>query len=297
MNTSTLEPQSPKTQLPVNVSPPHRTAIIVSILATILLASIGLTIYQLKQQEVSRKSEISLTPTVGQSPSQITPDEDGNVPADWKTYTDSVTQYSFKYPSDWNFIPVSEGCGPVFTPDSSEKFLNSYWLTICGPYINIDDTPEDIAQRTPNRSNISNVDLGGHKGVKVEVLVRDNNVYSYSEQVYIGNIVSVIADARNGKKEITPGTIGIILYVQDKTKVEEAKNKFSQILSTFNFTISDQEKLLIDSWLEQNNLNQYGDSKDTMYAGGTPLFDERTGDRTDRYEYILKKFPERPWSQ
>jgi hypothetical protein len=29
-----------------------------------------------------------------------------------------------------------------------------------------------------------------------------------------------------------------------------------------------------------------------MYAGGTPLFDESSGRRTDRYDYILSKHPE-----
>ena len=75
------------------------------------------------------------------------------------------------------------------------------------------------------------------------------------------------------------------------------KDDFDTILFTLTFNIANPEKLLIDSWIEQNNLNQYGDSKDTMYPGGTPLFDERTGERTDRYEYIVKKFPDRPWSK
>jgi len=29
-----------------------------------------------------------------------------------------------------------------------------------------------------------------------------------------------------------------------------------------------------------------------MYAGGTPLFDERTGRVRDKYEYILERHPE-----
>ena len=48
----------------------------------------------------------------------------------------------------------------------------------------------------------------------------------------------------------------------------------------------------IDSWIRQNNRNEFGDSKDTNYAGGTPLFDMRTGQTRDRYEYILEKHPE-----
>jgi hypothetical protein len=45
-------------------------------------------------------------------------------------------------------------------------------------------------------------------------------------------------------------------------------------------------------------LNEYGDPKDTMYAGGTPLFNEMTGETVDRYEYILKQHPElRVWKK
>ena len=59
--------------------------------------------------------------------------------------------------------------------------------------------------------------------------------------------------------------------------------------------ISFEEKQLIETWIIENNLNQYGDSKDTLYLGGTPLFDEKTGKSIDKYEYILRKHPDRPW--
>ena len=48
----------------------------------------------------------------------------------------------------------------------------------------------------------------------------------------------------------------------------------------------------IDSWLSEKHLNEFGDPPGTKYTGGTPLFDERTGLRKDRYEYILSKHPE-----
>ncbi|MDD5071850.1 MAG: hypothetical protein PHQ42_03900 [Patescibacteria group bacterium] len=52
-----------------------------------------------------------------------------------------------------------------------------------------------------------------------------------------------------------------------------------------------EQKEGIDGWLEKNNLNRYGDSTDMMYAGGTPLFNEATGESIDRYDYILKNHP------
>lgn len=59
--------------------------------------------------------------------------------------------------------------------------------------------------------------------------------------------------------------------------------------------ISRSEKNIIDAWLRANHLNEYGDPQGTIYTGGTPLFDEVTGKKIDRYDYILKKYPSRPW--
>jgi len=56
--------------------------------------------------------------------------------------------------------------------------------------------------------------------------------------------------------------------------------------------LTSQGKEKIDEWLEERHLNQYGDSTDTMYSGGTPLFNESTGQSIERYSYLLEKFPE-----
>lgn len=56
--------------------------------------------------------------------------------------------------------------------------------------------------------------------------------------------------------------------------------------------ISFEEKQFIEAWIIKNSLNQYGDPKDTVYMGATPLFDERTGENIDKYEYILRNHPE-----
>ncbi|MCP6726644.1 MAG: hypothetical protein KJI69_01210 [Patescibacteria group bacterium] len=61
--------------------------------------------------------------------------------------------------------------------------------------------------------------------------------------------------------------------------------------------ISLEEKQLIEAWITENDLNRYGDIKDTVYSGGTPLFDGRTGQSTDRYEYILRRYSDRPWNK
>ena len=56
--------------------------------------------------------------------------------------------------------------------------------------------------------------------------------------------------------------------------------------------VNDKTKQKIDEWIKREGRNEYGDSKDTMYMGGSPLFDERSGQRKDRYEHILQKHPE-----
>lgn len=48
----------------------------------------------------------------------------------------------------------------------------------------------------------------------------------------------------------------------------------------------------VDKWLKERKLDRYGNAEGTMYAGGTPLFDERTGESRDRLDYIYEHQPE-----
>ena len=57
-------------------------------------------------------------------------------------------------------------------------------------------------------------------------------------------------------------------------------------------SIDAETRARIDRWIKEKGRNPYGDPPDTMYAGGTPLFDEATGRTRDKYEYILEKHPE-----
>src|SRR5690606_13424168 len=60
-------------------------------------------------------------------------------------------------------------------------------------------------------------------------------------------------------------------------------------------TVSDEEKQQIERWITDNGLNFYGDPENTIYTGGTPLFDEATGKTLDRFEYIINRHPDTPW--
>ena len=48
----------------------------------------------------------------------------------------------------------------------------------------------------------------------------------------------------------------------------------------------------LDRALAERHLNEYGDPEGTMYRGGTPLFDEATGKRTDRAAYVFSRHPD-----
>lgn len=52
------------------------------------------------------------------------------------------------------------------------------------------------------------------------------------------------------------------------------------------------QEACVDQWLEKHGLDRYGSPEGTMYAGGTPLFDERTGETKDRLEFIFQRKPE-----
>ena len=56
--------------------------------------------------------------------------------------------------------------------------------------------------------------------------------------------------------------------------------------------VTEEQKKYIDEQIKKSGLNEYGDPKNTMYAGGTPLFNEMTGATKDRYDYILGKHPD-----
>ena len=56
--------------------------------------------------------------------------------------------------------------------------------------------------------------------------------------------------------------------------------------------LSPQQQSVVDGWLSKNKLNQYGDPPGAMYTGGTPLFNEATGESVNRFDYLFKKFPE-----
>ncbi len=60
--------------------------------------------------------------------------------------------------------------------------------------------------------------------------------------------------------------------------------------------LSEVEKYNIEKWIKNTNRNIYADPADTVYAGGTPLYNEFTGKYTERCQYILDNHPTKPWN-
>lgn len=56
--------------------------------------------------------------------------------------------------------------------------------------------------------------------------------------------------------------------------------------------LTPEQKKKIDEWLEENNLNRYGDSREAIYPDGSPLYNEDTGQEMTRFEYILDRYPD-----
>ena len=53
-----------------------------------------------------------------------------------------------------------------------------------------------------------------------------------------------------------------------------------------------QQTACVDRWLKGHGLDAYGNPEGTMYAGGTPTFDETTGKSVDRWTLVMKNRPE-----
>ena len=89
----------------------------------------------------------------------------------------------------------------------------------------------------------------------------------------------------------------IIGFVILKQAQKESILESTEQIKEEGSEISLEEKRLIGAWIIENDLNQYGDIKDTVYMGGTPLFNETTSQSIDRYEYILQRHSDRPWKK
>lgn len=52
------------------------------------------------------------------------------------------------------------------------------------------------------------------------------------------------------------------------------------------------QETCIDTWLKGKKLDRYGHDEGTMYAGGSPIFNEMTGESRERLDYVYERQPE-----
>ena len=87
-----------------------------------------------------------------------------------------------------------------------------------------------------------------------------------------------------------------LLVTNAKDAVGRAVSSGSRVIqesgSGFVRNLTPEQKQAVDEWLAANSLNEFGDKLGTFYAGGTPLFNELTGETIDRFKYLFEKFPE-----
>ena len=48
----------------------------------------------------------------------------------------------------------------------------------------------------------------------------------------------------------------------------------------------------VDRWLQEHKLDRYGNADGTMYTGGSPLFNESTGETLERLPYVFQRQPD-----
>lgn len=107
------------TQTPVEPEPPKRsyTWLIVIVIVFLLTGSsvLAYKYYQLKQQVTRTQASPSPAPLVSPKPSAEAET------ANWKTYTNSQYDFSFRYPTDWQIEEKSDKAGLTISPKTSSE--------------------------------------------------------------------------------------------------------------------------------------------------------------------------------
>lgn len=238
----------------------HLFLLVVVILVAI--SAVGYLAYKNGQLKLT-SSQKQVSPTLTTSMDEA---------ADWKTY---VGKYlSFKYPPHWSIETKRYKCNyleEVIIRGTTDIY--EFKVEVVGlNYVTEASFP-------PQNWSETSVNLASRKGARYEFINEVGRLF----------ITIALIDDNNVNYVIT-------LNIVD---AENAKPLINKVLSTFilkdkEVYEEDKELILIDNWIEENNLNSVGDLKSTLYGSG-PLFNELTGERICRYEYIIKKRPDKPW--
>jgi len=175
------------------------------ILVIIIVLGGGYLVYAKYGKLASTTTSPSPATSIKASPSTSS---SASVPADWKTYSNSTYDFSFKYPSSWEEAMMEcDAYCPKLWPSGMDRKTNA--LDISAPSKNIDET-KNMLEETDGRT-FQQITIDGHKAYKSEIM---HGVVDNVQQVIIeGNKGTLILSARG-----------------------EPLNLFDQILSTFQFT-------------------------------------------------------------
>jgi hypothetical protein len=247
---------------------------------------------------------------IAQNP--VSPTPEAKVPSDWQTYTNKELGFSFKYPSETNWMikETKTGITPhiynlptLYNYNVDKAAGRGYSPELDGDIFKIEFRISDEAKGNPEtylteqRKNGTGMDGNPLQFNNVkQMMVGGKNAVYYEVNTATGIFCPIVAIEYPDNR---------LLHLNPGLSCEKFQKTFQQILASFTFTsektdpatITEAEKAKIDAWITKNNFNQYGDPKDMMYAGGTPLFDELSGQTVDKYLYILKNHPDRPWNK
>lgn len=217
----------------------------------LILISISLTYSSIRSNSLKQQITPTIIPTILDTPTPVTTID--KTPG-WITYEDKNNNYNFRYPPNFTLQKNTEGCGPVFWYPNSRKI----WLTVCGPYINPDDTPEDLARRSIGSDKQSfvtrkDITIDSHNGLMQEL---KPEVGKINLEAYIGKVESSTTPNTDGTVTKLKGTLGIYFYIQDDAKSQETRLIFDQILSSFKFGSLNQNNDTAD-WNSLSNINGY----------------------------------------
>jgi hypothetical protein len=73
---------------------------------------------------------------------------------------------------------------------------------------------------------------------------------------------------------------------------DERTGRYHRAVDQVGKAVGAELRARVEAWLKATGRNEFGDPAGTVYAGGTPLFDERSGRARDRFEHILANHPE-----
>lgn len=226
MDQNTLSQQTPMVPTPpvqsptpaIPPSPINPRVIILIVLIIIVALVLGVGVYTLNS---SKKQSTSPQPSILPSPKPTV-----DPTANWKTYTNSVLQFSIRYPSDWNI----------------EEIENKTIILIKSPNVEYQEPVNKVVKGAEIRIQISPYNYSGN----ISSLIQKPGTVPEADITYISSILVEVSEIES-VKTISTGLYGKVVQYQipKENKIYEIgiytsdqtiQNTFDQILSTFKFT-------------------------------------------------------------